>query len=100
MSATLKEFYLPLLRYPVVETLCFNHKEVGFGALSSFLLSPPSHLLLSLPLPPPPFFSLVFLFVCRYCEAEGRWWNICVHCKDRSPPKAPSDWFNKELNGQ
>ena len=26
--------------------------------------------------------------------------NICVHCKDVSLPKAASDWFNKELNGQ
>ena len=26
--------------------------------------------------------------------------NICVHCKDVSLPKMPSDWFNKELNDQ
>lgn len=26
--------------------------------------------------------------------------NICEPCKDVSLPKAPSNWFNKELNGQ
>ena len=28
------------------------------------------------------------------------WVNFSVHCEDVPLPMAPSDWFNKQLNGQ